>query len=34
MTALDLSQKIEEEQMAEDEAMLIRLIKIRHALWT
>jgi hypothetical protein len=34
MTALDLSHKIEAEYMAEDEAMLIRLIKIRHALWT
>jgi hypothetical protein len=34
MTALDLSHKIEAEYMAEDEAMMIRLIKIRHALWT
>lgn len=34
MDALDLSHKIEAEQMAEDEAMMIRLIKIRHSLWT
>jgi hypothetical protein len=34
MTALDLSHKIEEDQQAEDEAMMIRLIKIRQALWT
>jgi hypothetical protein len=34
MTALDLSHKIEAEHMAEDEAMLIRLIKIRQSLWT
>ena len=32
--ALDLSNKIEEEYEAEDEAMMIRLIKIRRALWT
>ena len=34
MDALDLSHKIEAEYMAEDEAMLIRLIKIRQSLWT
>jgi hypothetical protein len=32
--ALDLCHKIETEQEAEDEAMMIRLIKIRRALWT
>lgn len=33
-TALDLSHKIEEDYNKEDEEMLIRLIKVRHALWT
>ena len=32
--ALELSHKIEEQYEAEDEAMMIRLIKIRRALWT
>jgi hypothetical protein len=32
--ALDLLHKIEEEYEAEDEAMMIRLIKVRNALWT
>lgn len=32
--ALDLCRKIEEQYEQEDEAMLIRLIKIRHSLWT
>ncbi len=32
--ALDLCHKLEEEYEAEDEAMMIRLIKIRRALWT
>lgn len=32
--ALDLTNKIEEQYEAEDEAMMIRLIKIRRALWT
>lgn len=33
-TALDLANKIEAEYEAEDEAMMIRLIKIRQSLWT
>jgi len=32
--ALKLSQKIEKQYEREDEAMMIRLIKVRHALWT
>lgn len=32
--SLDLLRKIEQDQEDEDEAMLIRLIKIRHRLWT
>ena len=32
--ALDLSTKIEREYDEEDEAMMIRLIKVRDALWT
>jgi len=32
--ALKLTQKIEEDYEKEDEAMLIRLIKVRHSLWT
>jgi hypothetical protein len=31
---LDLSHQIEAEQEAEDEEMMIRLIRIRRALWT
>jgi hypothetical protein len=34
MDALDLSHKIEAAHMEEDEAMMIRLIKIRQSLWT
>lgn len=33
-TALNKSRSIEEEQEQEDEAMMIRLIKVRHGLWT
>lgn len=33
-TALDLTHKIEEQYDKEDEEMMIRLIKVRHALWT
>ena len=33
-TALDLTQEIEQQYRDEDEAMLIRLIKIRESLWT
>jgi hypothetical protein len=33
-TALSLSQEIEKAYDEEDEAMMIRLIKIRDALWT
>jgi MoaA/NifB/PqqE/SkfB family radical SAM enzyme len=32
--ALDLSNEIEDKYNKEDEEMLIRLIRIRHALWT
>ena len=32
--ALDLSNKIEDKYNQEDEEMMIRLIRIRHALWT
>jgi hypothetical protein len=31
---LDLSNEIEKQQQEEDEQMMIRLIKIRHHLWT
>ena len=34
MKALKVSQKIEEQYNKEDEAMMIRLIKIRQSLWT
>jgi len=33
-TALDKTHEIEQAYEAEDEAMLIRLIKIRNSLWT
>ena len=34
MRALTLSHEIEAEQEQEDEDMMIRLIRVRHALWT